>query len=208
MEVVAGGSGGEPVTEQGSRVRLNVALYAATVLCACAALLVGYLAWDARGDESAGAGVAPGAGKDVGRGVVQAVDEADDAEQQRVADQIAAASKMVNAFVNFDYQDADATIEAVKAMSTGTFLEQYSKGAADLEKIARRAKSQMTARVVWAGLVAGDADSATVIVATSGKVRNKTTEFKDEARNYRIQVDLVRKDDRWLTNDLQYVALG
>jgi hypothetical protein len=208
VEVAVGGSGGEPVTEQSSRIRLNVVLYAATVLCACAALLVGYLAWDARGDGDTGTEAAPGAGRDVGRGVVQALAEAEPAEQERVGEQIEAATKMVNAFVNFDYKDADATIEAVKSMSTGTFLEQYSKGAADLEKIARRAKSQMVARVVWSGLVAGDDDSATVIVATTGTVRNKTTKFKDEARNYRIQVELVREDGRWLTNDLQYVALG
>jgi hypothetical protein len=208
VEVAVGRSGGEPVTETGSRVRLNIALYAATVLCACAAILVGILMWNASSDQVEGTDVAPGAGEDVGRGTVQAVSLASDEEQERVAAQLEAASKMVNAFVNFRYDDADATIEAVKSMSTGTFLQQYSKGAADLEKIATEAKSEMVARVVWAGLVAGDGDSATVIVATSGTVKNKTTKFEEEARNYRIQVELVLENGRWLTRDLQYVALG
>ena len=209
MEVAVGRSGGEPVTDTGSRVRLNIALYAATVLCACAAILLGTLMWNASNDRvGGGTEVAPGAGEDVGRGTVQAVSLASEEEQERVAAQLEAASKMVNAFVNFSYDDADATIEAVKSMSTGTFLQQYSKGAADLEKIAAEAKSEMAAGVVWAGLVAGDADSATVIVATSGTVKNKTTKFEEEARNYRIQVELVLEDGRWLTRDLQYVALG
>lgn len=208
MEVAVGRSGGEPVTETGSRVRLNIALYAATVLCACAAILIGFLMWNAGSDRVEGTEVAPGAGDNVGRGTVQAVALASEEEQERVAAQLEAASKMVNAFVNFRYDDADATIEAVKSMSTGAFLQQYSKGAADLKKIATEAKSEMVAGVVWTGLVAGDEDSATVIVATSGTVKNKTTKFEEEARNYRIQVELVLEDGRWLTRDLQYVALG
>jgi Mce-associated membrane protein len=208
VEVALGRSGGEQVTEPDSRARLNIALYAATVLCACAAILLAILMYNASDDRVDGTQVAPGAGEDVGRGTIQAVSLASEEEQERVAAQLEAASRMVNAFVNFDYQDADATIEAVKSMSTGEFLDQYSKGAADLEKIAAEARSEMAAKVVWAGLVAGDDDSATVIVATSGTVKNKTTKFEDEARTYRIQVELVLEDGRWLTRDLQYVALG
>lgn len=212
MEVAVGRSGGESVTggpseEDRSRIRLNIALYAATVLLGCVAVFLGVVL--AEDDDTVnGTEVSPGAGEDVGRGVVQAVDEAEDDEQERVAAQIEAATDMVTAFVNFDHEDPDATIEEVRERSTGTFREQYDKGAADLKKLATEAQSTMVARVVWAGLVAGDGDSATVIVATSGNVTNKTTEFQEEARNYRIQVQLVREGDEWLANDLQYVELG
>lgn len=216
MEVAADRAGGEPVTpapgtdveEERSRVRLNVALYAATVLFACLTVLLGVLLWDARDERASGVDIVPGAGKDVGPGVVQAVALADDEDQERVAAQLDAATRMVGAFVNFDHKDPDKTIEAVRDLSTGVFREQYDKGAADLEKLATEAQSTMVARVVWAGLVAGDDDSATVIVATNGTVTNKTTEFEEEARNYRIQVELVLEDGRWLTRDLQYVELG
>lgn len=212
MEVAVGRSGGESVTgepseEDRSRIRLNIALYAATVLLGCVAVFLGVVL--AEGDDTVnGTEVSPGAGEDVGRGVVQAVDEADDDEQERVAAQLEAATDMVTAFVNFDFEDPDATIEQVRERSTGTFREQYDKGAADLKKLATEAQSTMVAQVVWAGLVAGDGDSATVIVATSGNVTNKTTEFQEEARNYRIQVQLVREGGEWLANDLQYVELG
>lgn len=212
MEVAVGRSGGESVTrepsdEERSRIRLNIALYAATVVLGCVTVLLLFVHVNSS-DEVDGTEVAPGVGQDVGRGVVQEVKRADDGQQERVAAQIDAATDMVNAFVNFDYKDPDATIAEVRERSTGTFLEQYSKGAADLKKLATEAQSTMVARVVWAGLVAGDGDSATVIVATSGNVTNKTTEFEEEARNYRIQVELVRENDAWLTNDLQYVELG
>lgn len=212
MEVVVGRSGGESVTreasdEESSRIRLNIGLYAATVVFGCLAIFLLFVHVTSN-DELDGTDVAPGVGLDVGRGTVQEVKLADDDQQERVADQLAAATDMVTAFVNFDYKDAAATIEAVRERSTGTFLEQYSKGATDLKKLATEAQSTMVAEVVWAGLVAGDDDSATVIVATSGNVTNKTTKFKEEARNYRIQVQLVFEDGAWLTNDLQYVELG
>ncbi|GAA4096656.1 hypothetical protein ACFFOS_22780 [Nocardioides kongjuensis] len=197
-----------PVAQDRSRVRLNIALYAATVVCGCVALLLLYIHVSTSDNEVNGTDVVPGAGQDVGRGLVEAVPLADDAEQERTAAQLEAASKMVTAFVNFDYQDPDRTIEAVKSMATGTFLSQYSKGAKDLEKLATEAQSNMVAEVVWTGLVAGDEDTATAIVATSGTVKNKTTNFQPEARNYRIQLELVREGGRWLTKDLQYVALG
>lgn len=210
MEVAVGRSGGESVTgepseEDRSRIRLNIALYAATVVLGCVALLLFYVLWQ---DDSNSAEISPDAGEDVGRGVVQAVGEAEDEEQEQVAAQIEAATEMVTAFVNFDHRDPDATIEEVRERSTGTFRKEYDKGAAGLKKLATQAQSTMVAQVVWAGLVAGDGDSATVIVATSGNVTNKTTEFKEEARNYRIQVQLVREGDEWLANDLQYVELG
>lgn len=196
------------MTVDRSRVRLNIALYAATVVCGCVALLLLYLHISTSDNEVNGTDVVPGAGQDVGRGLVEAVPLADEAEQERTAAQLEAASKMVTAFVNFDYEDPARTIEAVKSMSTGAFLDQYSKGAEDLEKLATEAQSNMVAEVVWTGLVAGDEDTATAIVATSGTVKNKTTNFQPEARNYRIQLELVREGGRWLTKDLQYVALG
>ena len=82
---------------------------------------------------------------------------------------------------------------------------QYQQSSEGLAKVATRAKSVQTGEVVWAGVVASDEDSATVIVASSGTVSNKTTEFKAVPRNYRLQLDLAFEDDQWLTRDLQFV---
>ena len=145
------------------------------------------------------------AGEDVGDGVVEAMEAAPQAEQVRTADQIEAATKMANAFLNLDYETIEANIEAVRALATGPFLRQYTTASNDLVKLTRRAQAKQTGEVEWTGLVNGDEDSATVIVATSGTVANKLTEFEPVARTYRLQLEVDLVDGQWLTSDLQYV---
>lgn len=214
MEVVADRPGGEQVspgtTPDPGRVRLNIALYVATVLLACAAIWMGFLiasndVWPPWKDDDPAAAT-PGAGQDMGGGVVTAVDAADQADQDRVAAQLKAARSMVEAMVNLDYKNADAAIKAVQAQATGDFRTQYDKAAADVKKLATQAQSTMEGSVIWTALVAGDQDSATVIAATTGSVANKTTEFKKRANPYRVQVELVLVDGKWLTKDFQFVA--
>ena len=98
-----------------------------------------------------------------------------------------------------------STPEAVLSLATGQFRSQYQQSTEGLATVAKRAKSVQTGEVVWSGVVASDEDSATVIVASSGTVSNKTTEFKAVPRNYRLQLDLAYEDERWLTRDLQFV---
>ncbi len=145
------------------------------------------------------------AGEDVGGGVVEAMEAAPQAEQVRTADQLEAATKMANAFLNLDHETIEANLEAVKALATGPFLRQYTRASNDLVKLTRRAQATQTGKVEWAGLVYSDNDSATVIVATSGTVANKLTEFEPVARTYRLQLEVVLVDGQWLTSDLQYV---
>jgi Mce-associated membrane protein len=146
------------------------------------------------------------AGEDVGNGaVVEAMEAAPQAEQVRAAGQIEAATKMVNAFLNLDHEHIKANIEAVRSLATGPFLRQYTKASGDLVDLIKLAKATQTGEVEWAGLVAGDDDSATVIVATNGTISNKETDFEPVARPYRLQLEVDLVDGRWLTSDLQYV---
>ncbi len=94
----------------------------------------------------------------------------------------------------------------MKAGATGAFREQYEKSTGGVIEVIERNKSVMTGDVIWAGVVNADEDSATVIVATSGTVANNQTNDKPVARSFRLQLDLVKEDDAWLTNDLQFVA--
>lgn len=213
MEVAADRSGREQVTptspDSSSRVTLNIVLYAATVLLACAAVFLGIVLHDQdvdvafwKDDSTA----TPDLGEDVGRGVVSEVGEAPDDVQVRVAAQLESASAMAQAMTNLDYRDPDAAIEAVQGLASGDFLKQYNSATSDLKKLATEARSTMTGTVVWTGLVSGDKDSATVIVATTGTVSNKQTDFKERENNYRIQIELVLDKGKWLTRDLQFVT--
>lgn len=145
------------------------------------------------------------AGEDIGEDTVEALEPAPEAEQERTAAQLEAAGKMANAFLNLRHEEIESNIETVKSLATGPFLRQYTRASADLAKLIRRAEATQTGEVIWAGLVAGDADDATVIVATNGTVANKVTDFEPQARTYRLQLDLDLVDGRWLTSDLQYV---
>jgi Mce-associated membrane protein len=145
------------------------------------------------------------AGEDVGVGTIEAMAPAPQAEQLRTADQIEAAAKMANAFLNLDHESIEADIETVKSLATGPFLRQYTRASDDLIELTRRAQATQAGEVEWAGLVAGDDDSATVIVATSGTVANKLTDFEPVGRTYRLQLEVDLVDGRWLTSDLQYL---
>ena len=230
MEVAARGSG-DPLTpgssgdgEARSGSRLNTVLVAAVVVCLVAVIALAVLmgnTYDNRTDavdtdgfwDRAGSvltierqdGKSNRVGEDVGEGTVEAMDAAPRAEQIRTADQIEAATKMADAFLNLDYENIEANIEAVKALATGPFLRQYTRASNDLVKLTRRAQAKQTGEVEWTGLVAGDDDSATMIVATSGTVANKLTEFEPVARTYRLQLEVDLVDGQWLTSDLQYV---
>jgi len=217
--VDAGGSGGEPVTrEPNERTRtLNIVLYVVALVCVAAVGLLGSKIWS-EVDGSSGfwdhvgdvvtdpeQGTTSRAGEKLDDTRVEALPLANDAEQERTAAVLESATKMANAFLNLDYQKFDASTEAVLALATGPFRNQYEKSAANLRKVATRAKSVQTGEVVWAGVVAADEDSATVIVASSGSVSNTNTKGKAVPRNYRLQLDLANVDGDWLTRDLQFV---
>ena len=64
----------------------------------------------------------------------------------------------------------------------------------------------MEGEVVWIGVVDADDDSATVLAATTGTVANAQTDDEPVARAFRLRLELVLVDGRWLTSDLQFVA--
>ena len=222
MEVDAGRTGGPPVTpgsppRDRTRVRLNIVLYAVALICVAAIGLLGSRIWgEVDGSDGFGDHVgdvvrdpepetASQAGEKVGDARLEALPLASTEEQERTAAAIDAASKMANVFLNVRYDDVDAYAEAVRELATGDFREQFDKSTEGIEKVAQRAKSVQTGDVLWAGVVAVDEDSATVIVASSGTVANTTTKFKAVPRNYRLQLDLTLQDGQWLTRDLQFV---
>jgi len=128
------------------------------------------------------------------------------ADQERYGDVLAAARQEIEAFVNIDYRDAQKSIDAVAAGATGDFAKQYDTSTKDVVQILTRAKSVMDGKVLWAGVVDADKDSATVIVATTGTVSNTQTDNKPVARQFRIKVDLVREGDDWKTSNVEFVG--
>ena len=162
---------------------LNIGLYVVALLLACGAVFGAVLVHQEHQDRERAA-----------------------AERERSGDVLAAARKEIEAFVNIDYTKAQESIDAVAEGATGDFAKQYDTSTKDVVKILTQAKSVMKGKVLWAGVVDTDSDSASVIVATSGTVANTSTNNKPVARQFRIKVDLVREGKAWKTNNVEFVG--
>ncbi len=180
MDVVAGGAGEEPVS---AGPRLVAALGALALVLAAAVVVLGVAAWQARGDRAE-----------------------ETATSDRYADVLAAATAQAEAFVNIRYDRAEESIEAVAEGATGDFAEQYDASTEGVLTLLEENRSVMEGEVVWIGVVDADADSATVLAATTGTVANVTTDEEPVARAFRLRLEMVLVDGRWLTSDLQFVA--
>jgi Mce-associated membrane protein len=126
--------------------------------------------------------------------------------RDRYADVLAAATAQTEAFVNIRYDRAEESIEAVAEGATGDFAEQYDASTEGVLTLLEENRSVMEGEVVWIGVVDADADSATVLAATTGTVANVTTDDEPVARAFRLRLEMVLVDGRWLTSDLQFVA--
>ena len=135
------------------------------------------------------------------------VSSRDSRDQERYGAVQQAAADEVSALLNIDYRTPQDTIDKVKAGATAEFAEQFDAATGGLVQLIAQAKSVMTAEVHWTGVVDVDPDSASVIVATSGTVTNTLTGEQPAARNFRIKVDLVQQDGRWLTSALDFVPV-
>jgi Mce-associated membrane protein len=176
-----------------NRITLNVVLYVA-VMVAAALVVVAAVHFP---DDAPSPSALPVKG-------VSELKETSGSEQQRYADIIDAATGEATAMINISYTDVQSGIDKVMAGATGDFKSQYAAASDALVKLFTDNQSVRKGTVVWAGVVAQDPDSATVILATTGTVATKKSAAT--AENYRIQMQLVSEKGRWLTSDLQFVT--
>ena len=127
------------------------------------------------------------------------------AEQERRDDVLDAARAEALAFTTLDYKTVDADIATVLAGATGSFKNQFEASKGQVKELTTEAESVSRGKILEAGLVAADNDSATVILVADSTVTNVNSE-SPQPRHYRIQMDLALVKDRWLTSDLQFVG--
>jgi len=126
--------------------------------------------------------------------------------QERYGDVLAAARDEVEAFINIDYRNAQDSIDAVAAGATGDFAKQYDSSTKGVVDLLQKNQSVMDGKVLWAGVVDVDSDSATVLAATEGTVANTASDNKPVARYFRIKLDLQLVDGAWRTSNLEFVS--
>lgn len=184
MEVAAGRPGGDQVTPtKVGLFHLNAALYLLAMVMACVCVVGGVMSWQ-RHQERADERV----------------------ERERYGDVLTAARAEAEAFVNIDHRSAKESIDRVAEGATGDFAKQYRSESSSVVELVKENESVMTGKILWAGVVDVDQDSATVLVATSGTVANVQTDNRATVRHFRLQLELLRVKDKWLTSDLQFVG--
>lgn len=127
---------------------------------------------------------------------------ADDAQRDGA---MKAARQLALDFTTYDYKTWDADSQRVLDESTGQFKQEFQAGIAAVKTDVVANKATSKGDVKEAGVVSHDKDSAQVLVIVNAVVTNTASATGTE-RRYRIKLDLVREQDRWLTADLQVVG--
>ncbi|WP_128428925.1 hypothetical protein [Streptomyces cyaneus] len=130
--------------------------------------------------------------------------------EQREADEhrqdiLAAARQSALNFTSLDYRHYDRDSANVLAAATGDFKKQFAAQTDQLTDLVAQNKSVSEGQVLEAGIVRSDENSARVLVVADSKVTN-TAVPQGEARTYRLQLDLVHRDGRWLTSNVEFVG--
>ncbi|CAN5487058.1 hypothetical protein BH11ACT8_BH11ACT8_05740 [soil metagenome] len=176
------------------RGRAEVVLYVVALVLACACVSGGVVIWQQH------------------RSDVRAEREVPDtlpptsAEADRYGDVKRAAEATALSLLNIDYQDPQASFDAVAETATGTFLKQYEASSSSLVDLVKQYHSVQVGEVDTSAVSSVDAADANVLVAASTTVTNLQTGPDGQARVYRMLVKLVRDGDTWLTNDLEFVG--
>ncbi|MEU3919890.1 hypothetical protein ACFYW6_34310 [Streptomyces sp. NPDC002659] len=127
------------------------------------------------------------------------------AEAQRHQQILAAARQSALNFTSLDYRHYAQDSENVLKGATGDFKEQFSAQTNELTKLVAANKSVSQGQVLEAGITRADERTARVLVVADSKVTN-TAAPGGQARTYRLQLDLVLEQGRWLTSDVEFVG--
>lgn len=165
------------------RTALNPILYVVALLLACGCVVGGVAAYREKQDRDAA-----------------------EERQDTYGDVLSSGTAFVDAFVNIDYKDVQATIKKVSALSTGAFLKQYETGSASLTDGVLRSKAIQTGEVQWIGVSTLDKDSAAVLALIDGDVANTQTQGKPLPRKYRLKVELALVKGEWLASEVEFVG--
>ncbi|MFF5532289.1 hypothetical protein ACFY71_07375 [Streptomyces cinerochromogenes] len=125
--------------------------------------------------------------------------------EQRRQDVLAAARQSALNFTSLDYRHYDRDSGNVLKGATGDFKKQFAAQTSQLTKLVAQNRSVSQGQVLDAGIVRSDERSARVLVVADSEVTN-TAAPEGQARTYRLQLDLVRVDGRWLTSDVTFVG--
>lgn len=129
-----------------------------------------------------------------------------DAEQTHRQTILRAARQGALNFTTIGYKHVDRDVGRVINGAAGDFKRSYKHNRSTVEKTVKKNKSTSKGKVLGAGLVSVDPDSAVALVVVDSRVTNVAYK-KPTVRHYRMRLNLVQdKSGRWLVSDLEFVA--
>lgn len=126
------------------------------------------------------------------------------AEADRSAAVEAAGSASV-ALTSINFGTADQDIERVIDAGTGEFGDLFRQNLDPYVQMVRDSKVTSRGEVASAAVSRSDARSAQVLVAMRSSVQNASSP-QEQQRLYRMKLDMVKEDDRWLVSKLEFIG--
>ncbi len=126
-------------------------------------------------------------------------------ESQQRSEALRTARQLVVNFTTVDHRRFSQSTNGVLSLSAGDFRQQYSHASRELEKLVEANRTVSRGKVLDAGVVSFDPDSARVLVVADADVTNAAAK-KPQLRTYRLQLDLTREAAGWRVVDLQFVG--
>jgi hypothetical protein len=123
-----------------------------------------------------------------------------DPSRVRTDDYVAAltqARSNVVDMTSWDYLTLDDDIEQIRRVTTGDLRDQAVQQLDSQRKVITEAKTVVNTEVVSAGVTRADDEKATVVMVIQSTQEGGTGE-QAQVNRYQIQVDLVKKGERWL----------
>ncbi len=121
------------------------------------------------------------------------------------ADAVQAARQEALNLTSVDATDLDGDLERVLEGASGTFREEFEAQSTTLRSVLQENQVAAEGTVLDAGLARFSEDAATALVVIDSVVRNRSVP-DGQTRTYRMQLELERVGDRWLTSSLQFVS--
>jgi Mce-associated membrane protein len=122
-------------------------------------------------------------------------------EAQRTAPSVA--ERAAKAILSYDYRSLTRDEKTAASYLTPAYATKYRRTFdRGVRPGARRLHAKVTARVLDSGIAQADADHAHVLLFVDQTTRSKANPGRPQVALNRVMLDLVRRGDTWLVNDI------
>jgi Mce-associated membrane protein len=127
------------------------------------------------------------------------------AAQRAHQDQLIDAARAgVTALLSIDYNRAKDDVQHVIDLSTGTFKDDFTRGADDFVQTAQQSKAVTVGTIKSAALDKDGGDTGVVLLAASSTVTNANGAHQDP-RAWRMSVTVARDGDKFKISNVEFV---